>query len=323
MFPSQNRIFPVVLVIACVWSILGAIAAPQSPIGSVETVQGRGWGISDLGKKYDKLGGDLVVLDEVVTTDINSAMTLRFIDNTSMTLGPSAEITIDEMVYDPENGKNDTATYKLGQGSFYFVSGLVAKERVTLVTPTATIGIRGTELVINVGEDGATSVGVAKGHAFMRSNRDGRSVEVEVGNTARTDKKGKVSNPFPGIDLTGEEEVDRHIPGVSDWLDEEKEADEKDFAELADTPFDGDDEDGDGKDENGEEGERDHLGDDDAGDRSNGGEDGHNDGHDDGNGSDDSSDSSDSSDDGHDDGGDHDRERSKEGRDGKDRDGKH
>ncbi|HEY9163615.1 MAG TPA: FecR domain-containing protein [Magnetovibrio sp.] len=213
--------FPVVLVGACIWSVLGATAATQTSVGEIQDVQGHGWGISELGEKYDKLGGDLLVMDEVVATDVNSAMTMRFIDNTTMTLGPEAEITIDEMVYNPEDGDNDAVTFRLGKGSFYFVSGLVAKNKVTIITPTATIGIRGTELIIDVDEGGATAVGVAKGHAFIRSNNGGRAVEVEVGNTARTNKNGVVGKPFPGIDLTGDEEVDRKIPGVSEWLDED------------------------------------------------------------------------------------------------------
>ena len=226
--------FPAVLIAAYAWSAIAATAATQTPVGEVENVQGRGWGVTPWGKTYDKLGGDLVDMDEVVATGFNSAMTMRFIDNTTMTLGPRAQITIDDMVYNPDDGEHDAVVFKLGKGSFYFVSGMVAKEKVILITPTATIGIRGTELVIDVDEDGSTSVGVAKGHAFMRSNRDGRSVEVEVGNTARTDKKGKVSDPFPGIDLTGEEDVDRKIPGVAEWLDEDgEEDDQEDLTEFA------------------------------------------------------------------------------------------
>lgn len=225
--------FPVVLVGSYVWSVLAATAALEPSVGEIQDVKGSGWGISALGEKYDKLGGDLVVMDEVVATGFNSAMTLQFIDNTTMTLGPNAEITIDQMVYNPEDGDNDAVTFRLGKGSFYFVSGLVAKDKVTIITPTATIGIRGTELVIDVGEDGSTSVGVAKGHAFMRSNHDGRSVEVEVGSTAQTNGSGAVSDPFPGIDLTGDEDVDRKIPGVSEWLDDEEQEDEKNMAELA------------------------------------------------------------------------------------------
>lgn len=241
--------FPVILIAGYVWSALSATAATQTTVGAIEDLQGRGWGISQWGEKYDKLGGDMVALDEVVATGMNSAMTMRFIDNTTMTLGPSAEITVDQMVYNPDNGEKDGVTLTLGKGTFYFVSGLVAKDKVTIITPTATIGIRGTELVINVERDGSTSVGVAKGHAFMRSKDGDSSVEVEVGNTARADDKGRISDPFPGIDLTGEDEVDRKIPGVVEWLGEEEDDDDKkkDFTEFTSRTPKGEDDDEDGR----------------------------------------------------------------------------
>lgn len=226
-------VFSAISVVALSWGGMEATASAPTTVGAVESVRGQGWGLSAWGDKYDKLSGDLISQDEIVATGLHSAMTMRFVDNTVMTLGASAEITVDQMVYDPDDGSKDGVTLTLGKGTFYFVSGLVAKEKVTIRTPTSTIGIRGTELVIKVEADGATSVGVAKGHAFMRSNRDGRSVEVEVGNTARSDKEGKVTDSFPGLDLTGEENVDRKIPGVAEWLDEQKEEERKGLLTLA------------------------------------------------------------------------------------------
>ena len=259
MFSRLSRLlpwsFPVVLIAAYAWTATAATTpVADTTVGAVETIQGHGWGVTDEGGQYDKLGGDLVAMDEVVATGVNSAMTMRFMDDTTMTLGPSDEITVDEMVYNPEDCKNDTVLIRLGVGSFYFVSGKVAKEKVTIMTPTASIGIRGTELVISVKEDGTTSVGVAKGHAFMRSREgSGRTVEVNVGSTAKTSVNGTVSEPFQGLDLAGEEDVDRNIPGVSDWMDEGPEKDdEKDLTEFSNDAEKGDREIG-----GGDEGEKD------------------------------------------------------------------
>lgn len=349
MLTRFNRLLPwslpVVLIVAYIWSSIAATAATQTAVGEIADVQGRGWGISEWGRKYDKLGGDLVSMDEVVATGTNSAMTMHFIDKTTMTLGENAELTIDEMVYNPENDENDTVTIRLGKGSFYFVSGLVAKEKVTIITPTASIGIRGTELVIDVAEDGSTSVGVAKGHAFLRSKKKGgRSVEVEVGNTARINNKGKISDPFPGIDLTGEEDVDRKIPGVAEWLDEDdKEKDEDDLTEFANHTLDHDDDEADEDVAKNDDDDEDDEGDDDeiaskenddddddesdeSGDDGDDGDEGSDDDGDDGSddggeGSDDGGDDGgEGSDDGGDDGNegdDHDRENDRGGRDGK------
>lgn len=217
-------IFPVLLVAAYVASVIDATAAVQPPVGEVEDANGHTWGRGALGKKHDKISGDLVARDEVVGTGVDSAMTMRFIDNTSLTLGANAEIVVDDMVFNPDDHDGDVVNIRLGKGTFYFISGKVAKEKVTLVTPTATIGIRGTELVITVDEKGETSVGVAKGRAFMRSRRDGGGdVEIDTGHTARTSAEGDVSDSFPGVDLTGDEDVDRNIAGYSEWEDEREE----------------------------------------------------------------------------------------------------
>lgn len=165
--------FPVVLVGAYVWSVLAATAATEPSVGEIQDVKGRGWGISALGEKYDKLGGDLVVMDEVVATGFNSAMTLRFIDKTTMTLGPNAEITIDQMVYNPDDGDRDAVTLRLGKGSFYFVSGLVAKNKVTILTPTATIGIRGTDFM-----GGELTVGMPAGQPHYGFQIQEGAIEV-------------------------------------------------------------------------------------------------------------------------------------------------
>ena len=242
---SLPVVMPVVMSAVLVWSGMSAIAAlPPAPIGTVETVKGKGWGKTAVGSRYDKLVGDLVILDEVLGTGKNSNMKLTFIDGTVMSLGEDAEIIVDEMVYDPDDTKDNRVVLRLGVGAFYFVSGQVAKDKVTIITPTATIGIRGTELVINVSKDGSTAVGVSKGHAYMDSrSQGGGHTEIEVGNTARSNGEGNVGKSFPGIDFTGDDDVDRNIPGVADWLDEEQEEDEtKQLSEFGEKKDEGEDE---------------------------------------------------------------------------------
>ncbi len=51
----------------------------------------------------------------------------------------------------------------LGKGVFRFVSGSMRKSGVSLKTPTATIGIRGTDFVVAVGNDNSTSIEVFDG----------------------------------------------------------------------------------------------------------------------------------------------------------------
>jgi len=89
-----------------------------------------------------EVGSD-VVRNEHVKTDADGQTQLLFRDGSTMTLGPGADLTIDNFVYDP-----DTKTAKLAMtatvGVFRFVGGRASKDEPVVVnTPTATIGIRG------------------------------------------------------------------------------------------------------------------------------------------------------------------------------------
>ena len=220
------------------FAIFASIAATAAPlgasIGSVHESIGETFASRVVGVNYEKNVGDLVGAGEVLSTGKNSSMTVKFMDATTMTLGSNAEVEIDELVYDPDANANDNSLIiSLSQGTYYYASGHIKKENITILTPTATIGIRGTELAIKIDSDGATSVGVIKGAAIMRArNRDrdtdrasntttGRSVFIDIGSTGRIEKSGELSTPFGGIDLTGDDEVDRKIPGVASWIDNE------------------------------------------------------------------------------------------------------
>ena len=68
-------------------------------------------------------------------------------DQSIITLGETASLTVDELVTD--SGKERQSLTVLG-GAFRFVSGTIVAatpENVTLTTSVATIGIRGTEFI--------------------------------------------------------------------------------------------------------------------------------------------------------------------------------
>jgi len=282
-------IFSIVLIGTYVTSTIPvpqAHAATSTTVGQVESKQGKVWGEAKWSSNYAKVKGDLVAQDEVIATGYKSSTTIKFIDSTIMKLGANAKITIDEMVYDPGNDENDKVVFRLGAGAFYFVSGKVAKQKVTLITPTATIGIRGTELVINVKDNGETSVGVTKGRAYMRSRQNNSSSEIGLGNTAHSDDQGNVGEARKGVDLTGDDDVDSNIEGVSDWQGEDDKKDDN-IGEFSD----------DGHDDHGktDDGEGDREGKDNDG-HDNEGHDNEGDGKDDGESSDGENDGEDSSD---------------------------
>ena len=66
-----------------------------------------------------------------------------------------------------------------------FVSGRMASQSYKVRTPTATLGVRGTDFVVAVAEDGSTTVSVISGEVEMTSG-SGDSGGVGAGSTGST-----------------------------------------------------------------------------------------------------------------------------------------
>jgi hypothetical protein len=105
---------------------------------------------------------DDVVQNEVIKTAADSASELVFRDDTTLTIGPNAEVTLDTFVFDPGPTKGKVIINQT-IGTIRFVSGKLAKQVYEIRTPTATIGIRGTVFTVTVAANGATTVSVTQG----------------------------------------------------------------------------------------------------------------------------------------------------------------
>ena len=82
-------------------------------------------------------------------------MGVTFKDETVMSFGPDTELTVDEYLYTPSQGKLKLGS-KLTKGSLNYVSGVIAKlqpDAVSVATPTGTIGVRGTQFVVKIEDE--------------------------------------------------------------------------------------------------------------------------------------------------------------------------
>ena len=109
--------------------------------------------------------GDGVLRDEVVRTGLDSAARLVMADNTNLSLGPSATIKLDRTVFDDEHHYRDIAI-RMTSGAFRFVTGGSEKAAYKIVTPLATIGVRGTVLDV-LAQRGKTTVKLQEGAATV------------------------------------------------------------------------------------------------------------------------------------------------------------
>lgn len=134
-------------------------AAVGNPIGVVESLEGQVTATRADGSRVELNKGDPVYQDDVIQTSDDGACGLRFNDDTSFSISQDARMVIDDFVYDPNAGTG-SAVMNVIQGSFSFVSGEVAKtgdDALQVKTPVLTIGIRGTYVTGQGGQEGETS----------------------------------------------------------------------------------------------------------------------------------------------------------------------
>ena len=104
--------------------------------------------------------GDKVVYQETVSTGVRSAVDIRLIDESTLVMGELTEMILDSLVYDPDRGIVE-GTIKAIKGIFRFSSAGV-KMDLTIITPTATIGVRGTKFDV-LTKESETEVAVLEG----------------------------------------------------------------------------------------------------------------------------------------------------------------
>ena len=85
---------------------------------------------------------------------------IGFIDDTRVDVTEHSKLIIDEFVYDP-NTKTGSLSLKAALGTIRYASGQIAKTdptNVQIKTPTATIGVRGTDFTMTVDEIGSSTI---------------------------------------------------------------------------------------------------------------------------------------------------------------------
>lgn len=169
-----------------------AMAAKPSGIGITSLV------VKDVEGKTEEEIRRLVLQDsvyqnEIVQTGLESASELRFADDTRISVGPNSTIVLDEFVYDPDPGEG-TFALTLTEGVFRFFSGNMASSNYKIETPTVTVGVRGTVLVVVSRGDGAFAV-------IMESD-DGVEVTNQAGDMVLLETPGTATVAFANGDMT-------------------------------------------------------------------------------------------------------------------------
>lgn len=165
--------------LGAIWT--GAVWAQSAEIGAVVQRTYRGATAEGQQPTHPIYFRNEVYSQELVKTGVKGSTELQFLDNTRLVVGPNGEVRLDDFVYDPAAGTGE-GQISLNIGAFRYQSGeLKNKENVKLVTPTATMTIRGTHLLIFVAGDGATEVNVLEGAVDVLACNTPSAVSVNSG----------------------------------------------------------------------------------------------------------------------------------------------
>ena len=132
--------------------IVGHQVLAADPIGQVKTLSGVATVERD-GKPTPATIGMSVFAADTLSTDAKGRLGMTFIDNSMISVGPNSTLSLEKFRF-------NTTTYEgefesnLKRGTLAAVSGRIAKqtpEAMTVRTPSAVLGVRGTKFLVQVG----------------------------------------------------------------------------------------------------------------------------------------------------------------------------
>jgi hypothetical protein len=136
-------------------------------------------GYQATGKQRELRPQEPVFKDERVVTGPQAATSIKFLDESVLDVGSNSDVVLDELIFNPDN--TGSGVLNLTTGAFRIVSGVMPDGAMTITTPTVTIGIRGTEIVIFVLKDGTTEVNLIHGALSNRVCESADAIPLEAG----------------------------------------------------------------------------------------------------------------------------------------------
>ena len=127
-----------------------APAAGDEPAGFVKSVRGNVQLLGPGGPERPARAGDGIGQVDRIVTAADSAASVVLRDGTTMVVGPSSRLDIKEFHFNATT-QDGGLLVSLLRGSLRMITGLIGKtnpDAVRVETQTATIGIRGTDFIV-------------------------------------------------------------------------------------------------------------------------------------------------------------------------------
>lgn len=130
------------------------IALPaRADVGQIKVATGQ-VSVERKGQSLPGKVGMLLETDDVLRTGADGSVGITMRDNSLLSAGPNSILSLERFEFDPttQQGRFDA---HLRRGTLAVVSGRIAKktpQAMTVRTPSAVLGVRGTEFVVSVDE---------------------------------------------------------------------------------------------------------------------------------------------------------------------------
>ena len=151
-------------------------APADNSVGQVATVQGSATVTRANAAAAVLQVSDPIFKDDTLETGANSALGVTFDDETTFSLSADTRIVVNDFVYQ-DGGSGNAAAFNVATGTAAFVASLVAKTgNMTITTPEAAIGVRGTTGVVEVPAAGGTAAPTVK----LYPDADGHVGQIDL-----------------------------------------------------------------------------------------------------------------------------------------------
>jgi hypothetical protein len=157
-----GRVLGITAALAGLCALVGAAMGDTADVGAMAAVKRTVYGVPPQGTQLVKREGDSVAFQEEIETMDSSGALIRFVDDSTLTLGAKSKVLIDSFVFDPAKVEGN-ALIRISVGTLRFVTGEMPKGKTVIKTPTATLVLRGTDVTVHVHPDGTTDATVHDG----------------------------------------------------------------------------------------------------------------------------------------------------------------
>ena len=138
-------------------------------LGLIKVINGK----AIIGER-DLKKGSKIYNNELIQTAEKSFVVIEMIDLTTITLGPKSDFKVENWSYRTKNDRDAVFSVVKGQWRALIKSKSKDDDQLVIKTPIVSMGVRGTELMVNVttvGTKEVTQVALIEGHVHLQGER--------------------------------------------------------------------------------------------------------------------------------------------------------